>query len=105
MVLISLHRSVKPEPQILSVPQAPRPAPLKRNERIRLFKTAQTAQSSPARTIIGESAIQTARAKPQSAAPVFAEAAQLESQPGNEEEPNRATRTGWSRIFAFLRGN
>jgi hypothetical protein len=37
LVLISLHRSVKPEAEKLAVPTAPPPAPLERNPRIRLF--------------------------------------------------------------------
>lgn len=41
MVMMSLDRAAKPDPEKLIVPEHTAPPPLKRNQRIRLFKTAE----------------------------------------------------------------
>lgn len=53
IMLLSLERPARPDPAPMAVPAAPRPAPLKRNPRIRLFKRggAEEPASSPAEPV------------------------------------------------------
>lgn len=52
LLLLSLHRSVQPEPEKVSVPLAPHPAAPTRNPQIRLFATVQNGGSKDRQTAL-----------------------------------------------------
>lgn len=73
IVLLSLERPARPDPAPMAVPAAPRPGPLKRNPRIRLFRRsgAEEPARSPAEPVAQDPVPPsgTAAEAPQSAAP------------------------------------
>jgi hypothetical protein len=50
IILASLDRPVRPEAEVLPIPEAPPPPPLKRDRRIKLFATTNKAMGEPEAT-------------------------------------------------------
>jgi hypothetical protein len=101
LLLVSLDRSVKPDPAILVVPPAPPPPPLRRNSRIQLFSNSESpAAGDNTGDLTGET--------DQTAAPSAEWRQSAESQP--EAQPTKApapvpSLNAWNRLRAFFRAN